>query len=1259
MGSSGGEPSFRGTPRFQLLSRLGRGGMGVVYEAFDRDQDTRVALKTVSKLTAESLLRFKHEFRSLQDLRHPNLIRLGELQEADGTWFFTMELIEGVDLLRYVRPQARRQVAGSGVLPSGFGRGPELIMETEPTEDVVASTAFAEGSSTNLTLPGDPRPFDEQRLRHAIRQLAIGLSTLHAARMVHRDIKPGNVLVTRDDRVVILDFGLVSDATGKDDSGPRAGTVVFMAPEQAHARPVGAAADWYSVGVTLYMMLTGRPPFTGSLGQMIAPRDDTPPTPPSVVNPRVPHDLSVLCMGLLRYDPEQRLDGRAILAVLGAPSAAELERTHPAARALFVGRSQELDRLEDGFDRVLDGHAVSLLVSGESGVGKSALVRHFVDDLAGAGTAIVLPGRCYERESVPYKALDQVIDALSHHLLRMSDAEVEPLLPPRIGLLASVFTVLKNVRAIARAASGTDARALDPFQHRAHVFAALRELFARLGQRTRVVITIDDLQWADADSLVLLSELLRAPDAPPLLLLATVRELAGRAHVIATLREYLGEDVRELHLERLPPYAARELVERLVERSDVKELVRTDVIASEAEGHPLFIDALVRHRLGHPETMGPVRLDDALVARADALGVLARHVLELVCIAGGTLQQEACARAAGVNFAALTELAGALRAANLVKTNGVKRSDLIEPYHDRVREAIAQRLTSVQRAGAHLRLAEALEATRGADPEMLAAHFRGGGDSKRAAHHAALAAERAERALAFDRAARLYRDALDHPASTEEAQRLRRRLADALSNAGRGSEAAEAFLAAARTAPADETFELSRLAAEQFLRAGRIDAAAQTLEAVLATVGKKLPHTRVGAILAFLYGRARLKLRGTAFALRDESEVAPETLRRLELCHSMLPLGMTDTLRGQPFNCWHLRLSLDAGHAGHIVRSLAPEMVFVATWGARYIERSDAHYAVARRLAYESNEPYLRGLIEGAAGVAAYCTSRWHRCRELSETAVRVLSEECRGVAWELDASTLYGMRALYFLGELKELRRQLPLALREAQERGDVYMTANLRLALGSTHVWLAENEPETARKHATDAIRAWNYPGVNLQHLLEMWSLLALELYEDDVGAAEARVADSWPRIRKTMYMRMQVARMLCIEVRARVALAGATARRGSEREERLRHARRLAGQLRHEQLPWGDALAAMIEAAAARQHGDVESADHLLESAERNFERADMALHAAVARRQRGVLVGGDEGHALVANADSWMSEQLIQSPARFASLFAPGF
>src|SRR5688500_9957829 len=97
---------FRGTARFDLLTRLGQGGMGVVYEAFDRERSVKVALKTITTLTPDTLLRFKNEFRALQDLQHPNLVRLDELFEDEGTWFFTMELVDGVDFLRNVRPLA-------------------------------------------------------------------------------------------------------------------------------------------------------------------------------------------------------------------------------------------------------------------------------------------------------------------------------------------------------------------------------------------------------------------------------------------------------------------------------------------------------------------------------------------------------------------------------------------------------------------------------------------------------------------------------------------------------------------------------------------------------------------------------------------------------------------------------------------------------------------------------------------------------------------------------------------------------------------------------------------------------------------------------------------------------------------------------------------------------------------------------------------------------------------------------------------------
>ncbi|HYY42024.1 MAG TPA: serine/threonine-protein kinase, partial [Pyrinomonadaceae bacterium] len=327
---------FRGTERFELRRRLGAGGMGVVYEAYDRERGRIVALKTLQRASADDLYRFKREFRALADVAHHNLVSLYELM-SDGTyWFFTMELVPGVNFLDYVRePYAdSAATAATNELPTllataelnseasaSFQDAPTRISHTrDDLHNSVQVTSLAEQSARHCNLP---------RLREALRQLAQGVYTLHETDQLHRDIKPSNVLVTPEGRVVLLDFGLIMETTAPELRERRglAGTPAYMSPEQIASRPIGKASDWYNVGVILYEALTGRLPFTGTVLDVLERKQQGEPLPPRVLVPSLPADLDALCRDLLRRDPEQRPTGREVLERLTNSTAA---RTGPA-----------------------------------------------------------------------------------------------------------------------------------------------------------------------------------------------------------------------------------------------------------------------------------------------------------------------------------------------------------------------------------------------------------------------------------------------------------------------------------------------------------------------------------------------------------------------------------------------------------------------------------------------------------------------------------------------------------------------------------------------------------------------------------------------------------------------------------------------------------------------------------------------------------------------------------------------------------------
>ena len=695
--------------RYILQDLIGRGGMGAVYLATDRLTSSTVALKHVTTAPADLMfasrgsdpsnlhLALAQEFKTLASLRHPNIV---------------------------------------SVLDYGFDdqRQPYFTMEYVPGAHTIVEAAEAISTAEKVEL---------------LVQVLQALMYLHRRNILHRDLKPGNVLVTGDGKVKVLDFGLsrVSRQTVTDITQTTSGTFAYMAPELLQGRQAHRGSDLYAVGMIGYEMFTGHFPYNRSNIGVLAVE---------IMNKAV--DLAGLdgsvrpvVERLLAKDPDERYRrARQVLDDLcnecGAASllpqmeTTELRESFLQA-AEFVGREAELAQLTGALADAIGGQGSLWLIGGESGVGKTRLCEELRARALVEG-AQVLRGHAISEGGAPYSVWQGALRHLSLQTA-LSDLEASVLKPlvPDIGHLIG-----REV---------PDAPEVDPASAQRRFLSTVQDVFERQAQPMTVIL--EDLQWA-SESLAVLARLGRSVGQHALLMIGTYRIEEVPDLPARTGLDVNAPEVHQLKLERLDEQAIADLSASMLgeEAGRQERIVR--LLQRETEGNVFFVIEVLRalaEEAGQLDRIASMTLPrhvyvEGIEMRRRLLRVpeAARSLLRVAAVAGreldlAVLQATSAGRVAQGEAPSLEGwLAVCVEALMLEVGERGAQGDRWRFCHDKLRERLLAAMPAEEKTALHRQVAGAIEKVHPDDPAqaaLLAHHWREAGDISKETHYTALA----------------------------------------------------------------------------------------------------------------------------------------------------------------------------------------------------------------------------------------------------------------------------------------------------------------------------------------------------------------------------------------------------------------------------------------------------------------------------------------------------------------------------------------
>ncbi len=1151
--------------------------MGRVSAVFDSVRGDEIAHKRMHARDTQFAIRFKREFRLVEQLSHPHLVSLYELGQDDEGLFFTMELVPGLDL----------------------------------HDDYKASGANAE------------------RLRGALLDLVEALAHLHAHGVIHRDLKPSNVRIASDGRAKLLDFGLAAE-TERDnplDAGGLVGTPGYIAPEQIRGERATPATDLYALGSMAFALAAGRPVFEGTARERLRQHVISKAPRLSDVAPSAPAFLTELCVALLVMEPEARADFAELRRILTRPSQhfpRTLNRAEQSARAPLVGRESLLRRLTSLL--ALDAphaslRASSVLLEGPTGIGKSALADALCD-VAEAQGALIFRGAGRPSERLPFNAVDGVVDALALHIARVNDDA----LVARARATASLsFPVLQ------RGAPPTGTA------HRGAIFSAIADLLATAAKTAMgraLVVCIDDLQWADDDSVALLEALV---DGSP-----------ARVHLVATLRDDVGPTPASAWLARAAPLT-RIAVPPLGESAIARVLQHAAAASPIAGGDLARLTSLAAGRPYLAELFGGAAARGAAAGKAfeaplatllASLTAAQRRLVLLVYAADEWTHLPTLASLGGLTVGATTTLVGALERDGLVRRAGAN-SETVALCHDMVRGAVAASTSTAEIADAHARWAHHFEGAPNRSLHRLARHWLLANEGPRSARYAQQSAELALTQRAYGLAADMMAIALEHGDLAADARTtLHRTRADALERSGRYGDAARAWATLANELSGHEgRARADAMVREATARLGANDLLGGRAKLDEALVALGQPRVALGAAARALTGLSFVAgpraVRAKAPSTHDDYPIADRE-RDVRLGAMVAYFDVLGGIR--ILQRTRLRALEHGGdeHAAWCELLLAYTALFASP--DRRPVRLAAGYADSAKERV-ARLPRVRPVIEAfptfLAAVDACRVGRWQAARDACDAAEATLLKAGLEGSHDHLFLLLYRYEPDLFEQDIRAFGASLARLRNASREGADSAIRCHI-LCADAVYAHMTGDF-----EHARDLMTAldatwpegeWPFQRVNATMIRAGFEAEVGNGAEALTKMREALLHGERAGLFRSMYGGNAAALAAAVEVTA--------LRAGDERasHRRVRHFAKLSASAP----PFGTTLALRALAYAAEISGDGVGALSYLAEAETRALSHGQRIDAAIARYQRGARLSGDEGAALVRSARSLLVE-----------------